>query len=474
MCLWQNRFQFCVMSSRRIKAILTVVLPRPTAVLLYPFEIRSNDAAGVLRRYAGLSGELRRACIGCRGVNLTVQQESGEVASSTVGRRAVVVTACSAVVVAQMATTIYLPSMPALGADIGASDRTLQLSVAVFVVFAALPVVAWGRAAERFGRVPAFVAAGVCFILASAGLSLITNAPELLSLRVVQAIGAGGIAVVGRMMVKDLFTGAELARQLSLLSMAFVVALGGGQVLGGVITSTVGWRYGFAVLAVLAAVPVFFALRLSLPRPTSNSTGKGIARRLIRDRIFMTSAVAGGIGFAVIVMIQQKSAFIFSDRFALPPWLFGLFGVLYGAAYLAGATYVRRAVRRVGARTMIRQGAWIMLAGCALITVVWALDLPRAIALPIFLAGYVTTTFGQATLFPNSAAHAVSHLVSGAAIAVSWCALIQQGLAGVASFAGPALTGLVGWSIAITALAAVNVLIARTPEGPATKPESTD
>lgn len=377
-------------------------------------------------------------------------------------------TACTAVAAAQMATTIYLPSMPALGADIGASDATLQLSVAVFVVFAALPVVAWGRAAERFGRVPAFAAAGLCFILASAGLALITNASELLGLRVVQAIGAGGIAVVARMMIKDLFSGAELARQLSLLSMAFVVALGGGQVVGGVITSTVGWRYGFAVLAVLAAVPVALALRISLPRPEAKSPVKGTVRRLIGDRVFVASAVAGGIGFAIIVMIQQKSAFIFVDRFSLQPWVFGLFGVLYGAAYLAGATYVRRTVRRVGARAMMRQGAWIMLAGCVLITVVWLFDLHRAIALPIFLAGYVATTFGQATLFPNSAAHAVSHLVSGAAIAVTWCALIQQGLAGVASLAGPSLTGLIAWSIAITVLALVNVFVVAAPEQPAT------
>ncbi|WP_194815421.1 MFS transporter [Nocardia sp. XZ_19_385] len=390
---------------------------------------------------------------------MSVRQQTGGTSASTTPHRAIVATACGAVVVAQMATTIYLPSMPALGADIGAGAGTLQLSVAVFVVFAALPVVAWGRAAERFGRVPAFVAAGVCFILASAGLALITDAPQLLALRVVQAIGAGGIAVVGRMMVKDLFSGAELARQLALLSMAFVVALGGGQVIGGIVTSTLGWRYGFALLAALAVVPVAFALRVALPPPEPKSTTGGTARRLLRDRTFVVAAAAGGIGFAVIVMIQQKSAFIFSDGFALPPWVFGLFGVLYGAAYLAGATYVRRSVSRLGARAMMRQGAWLMLAGCVLITVVWVFEPPKVIALPIFLAGYLTATFGQATLFPNSAAHAVSHLVAGGAMAVTWCALIQQGLAGVASLAGPALTGLIAWSLAITLLAAVNVLV---------------
>ncbi|MFD6389577.1 MFS transporter [Nocardia sp. NPDC060259] len=398
-----------------------------------------------------------------------MRHETGAAPSPTATRRAVVTTACGAVAVAQMATTIYLPGMPALGADIGADDSTLQLSVAVFVVFAALPVVAWGRVAERFGRVPAFVAAGLCFVLASAALALITSAPELLALRVVQAVGAGGIAVVGRMMIKDLFAGADLARQLALLSMAFVVALGGGQVIGGIVTSTVGWRYGFVVLAVLAALPVVFALRISLPKPAVRASSRGTARRLFADRVFLAGAVAGGIGFAVIVMIQQKSAFIFVDRFALPPWVFGLFGVLYGAAYLGGATYVRRSVRRVGARAMMGQGTWIMLAGCVLITAVWVVELPRAIALPIFLAGYVTTTFGQSTLFPNSAAHAVSHLATGAAIAVSWCALIQQGLAGIAALAGPALTGLLAWSLVLTLLAAANVVLVVAPAPSRTK-----
>ncbi|MFF5034544.1 hypothetical protein [Nocardia salmonicida] len=95
-------------------------------------------------------------------------------------------------------------------------------------------------------------------------------------------------------------------------------------------------------------------------------------------------------------MIQQKSAF--TDRFALSPWVFGLFGVLYGAAHLGSATYVRQRVR------------------------------------------------------------------PGAAIAVSWCALVQQDLAGIASPAGPTLSGLLAWSIAITLLAATNVLVVAAPE----------
>lgn len=372
-----------------------------------------------------------------------------------------VAVACAAVVVAQMATTIYLPGLPKMGADIEASDRVLQLSVALFVVFAALPVVAWGRAAERFGRVPAFVAAGSTFALASAALALVANPTQLIILRIVQAIGAGGVAVVGRMMVKDLFTGDELAKQLSLLSMAFVVALGGGQVVGGVITSTVGWRWGFALLAVLSAGATLLALRLRLPSRTREASERHTAGPLSYGRTFWLSAATGGIGFAIIVIVQQKSAFVFSDTFDLEPWQFGLFGVLYGLAYFAGATYVHRAVKRVGALGMMRIGVLVILAGSVLLVGLWALDPAQAVGLPVFIAAYVAVTFGQATLFPNSAARAISSVTIGAAMAVSWCAFIQQGLAGVASLLGPLVDTNLAWSVVVAVLALANVALVR-------------
>ncbi|VEB39636.1 bicyclomycin/multidrug efflux system [Chromobacterium violaceum] len=70
-------------------------------------------------------------------------------------------------------------------------------------------------------------------MLCSALLAAVGNAAELLALRVLQGIAAGGAAIIARIIVRDNWSGDELARRLSVLSIAFITALGGGQFIGG-------------------------------------------------------------------------------------------------------------------------------------------------------------------------------------------------------------------------------------------------
>ena len=225
--------------------------------------------------------------------------------------------ACAVVLTAQMATTIYLPSLPKIATDLGIEDSVVKWSVTLFVISAALPVVVWGRLADRLGRRTALLSSLVLFVIACIALALVQSAAVLLIGRIVQGIGAGGAAIIVRMMVKDKFTGSELASRLSLLSMAFVVALGGGQLIGGALASFTSWRTGFGVLGVLGAALAAVALR------TENTTVRDNNERVVRwNAIVLTPqfykpAIAGGLGFGAIVLVQQSSPFLFSDRFDL-------------------------------------------------------------------------------------------------------------------------------------------------------------
>jgi len=133
---------------------------------------------------------------------------------------------CLLVFMTQMATTIYLPSLPAVERELGISRSYAALSVSLFVIAAAAPVLLWGRAAERYGRRTAVLASLALFVVASALLTVNTSAAGLLILRSLQGIGAGGAAILARIFVRDLGDGEVLARRLSVLSIAFVVALG--------------------------------------------------------------------------------------------------------------------------------------------------------------------------------------------------------------------------------------------------------
>src|SRR5689334_4760997 len=82
--------------------------------------------------------------------------------------RRTLLVACVLVFMAQMATTVYLPSLPAVERDLGVSRSLAALSVSLFVVGAAAPVVFWGRAADRYGRRAAVLASLALFTGSSA------------------------------------------------------------------------------------------------------------------------------------------------------------------------------------------------------------------------------------------------------------------------------------------------------------------
>lgn len=383
---------------------------------------------------------------------------------STSSEKSITPLACAIVFMAQMATTIYLPSLPDVAIDLGVSESVTKLSVTLFVIAAALPVVAWGRVADRYGRRTALLSSLGIFLIACVALAFASNAAVLLGGRIVQGVGAGGAAIVVRMIVKDRFAGDELAAKLSLLSMAFVVALGGGQLVGGVIASFGSWRIGFVVLAVVAALAFVVSSRTDNHKVLIKGEQAVSWQTIVLNSKFYKPAIAGGLGFGAIVLVQQLSPFLFAGRFGLQPWAFGAFGILYGGAYFAGAVYVNRYAKKIGSRPVMKQGIVIMVAAGVLLAAIWYPPIGGHTLLVLFVFGYIALTFGQSLLFPNSAATAVTHFAQGGAIAVAYCGLVQQGLAGVASVIGPLASDERVWTAVIagvTVLAAALVFTLR-------------
>ncbi|MEU1450637.1 MFS transporter [Streptomyces avermitilis] len=373
--------------------------------------------------------------------------------------------ACLLVFMAQMATTIYLPSLPIVAHDFGMSRSYAALSISVFVIGAAAPVVLWGVAADRYGRRGPLLASLALFVLTSALIAVFRNPEALLVLRALQGIGAGGSAIIARILVRDRWSGDELARRLSVLSIAFITAMGGGQFLGGLIGRYAHWEAGFVVLAAVGSVAA--ALTFTVPFESGRAVQRPaevlrICLSISRQPAFLLPALAGGAGFATIVMLQEVSPFVFQQHFGLATDTYGSLGLLLGAAYFAGAMTVNRRVARTGAGRLMTAGSVIMTASGVLMIVLWSLSgLPNTVALVAFVALYCVTTFGQSVLFPNSMATAVSSRHGHGAYAVSLCGFIQQSMAGVAAASAALLHRDLAWAGAAAALGAAAWLMTR-------------
>ncbi|ANM79440.1 sugar (and other) transporter family protein [Serratia marcescens] len=364
--------------------------------------------------------------------------------------------ACLLVFMAQMATTVYLPSLPTVMRELAMSRRATELSISIFVIGAALPVLFWGAAADRFGRRAPLTLSLLFFIGCSGLLALCSNGTQLLALRALQGVGAGGAAIIARIIVRDNWSGDELARRLSVLSIAFITALSGGQFIGGLLSQYSHWQMGFvlmgatglAILALMATLPLE-AGRAREPRPAMATTYFAILRR----PGFFWPACVGGLGFATTVTLQEVSPFVMQQGFGLNVTAFGALGLVIGVAYFSGALTVNRTVARVGGKKLMQTGSGIVaLATVAILLLWWSGILAGLSGMTLFIALYCLTIFGQAVLFPNSMAMAVSDAKEHGAYAMALCGFLQQCLAGVAA-AGAVLLEHHGlWALAIALL----------------------
>ncbi|PJI67146.1 MFS transporter [Serratia sp. TKO39] len=364
--------------------------------------------------------------------------------------------ACLLVFMAQMATTVYLPSLPTVMRELAMSRRATELSLSIFVIGAALPVLFWGAAADRFGRRAPLTLSLLLFIGCSGLLALCSNGAQLLALRALQGVGAGGAAIIARIIVRDNWSGDELARRLSVLSIAFITALGGGQFVGGLLSQYSHWQMGFvlmgatglAILALMATLPLE-AGRDRGPRPAMTATYFAILQR----PGFFWPACVGGLGFATTVTLQEVSPFVMQQGFGLNVTAFGALGLVIGIAYFSGALTVNRTVARVGGEKLMQTGSGIVALATVTILILWWSGILAGLSgMALFIALYCLTIFGQAVLFPNSMAMAVSDAKEYGAYAMALCGFLQQCLAGVAA-AGAVLLEHHGlWALAIAVL----------------------
>ncbi|MGI2821276.1 MFS transporter [Vibrio fluvialis] len=370
---------------------------------------------------------------------------------------------CSLVLMAQMSTTLYLPALPLVASELNISRYGAELSISLFVFGAALPVIYWGHAAEKYGRKSALSLALLLFIGACLSLYVAQSLTQLLLARVIQGAAAGGAAIIARIVIRDYWSGDALAQKLSLLSMAFIAALGLGQFVGSLLTLYSDWRIGFLLLALIALLALLTTSRFPLKGPAQPQHAPGAFSThyltILQDKGFLVPCVQGGLGFATIVTLQQASPFVFAETLDLSSQWFGVFGLAIGLVYLLGSLHVKRHVTRIGSQPMLRRGAYCVALGALLMLGLWLLSdtLPPHVLTGGYLALYLVIIWGQAVIFPNSMSLAASHSAHSGARSIALCGFLQQSMAGVAAMLAGGATQNHNWVFGVAMMSMVIV-----------------
>ncbi|NRD74938.1 MFS transporter [Shewanella sp. VB17] len=331
---------------------------------------------------------------------------------------------CITVFMAQLGITMYLPAVPIISMELNGTQQNTSLALVTFLVGMAALMLVWGSLSEKYGRKTILLVAIVLYIASSIGICLVNGIELFILLRLVQGLGAGGMSVMARVLIKDQFNGVQLAKSLSWLSIAFVFTLGIGQYFGSILLALFGWRSIFGSLAgasvillgVISLTPI-----IKVPLPAAKLSSLQAYSRLLTSKDFMLPTLIGGLGYGTIIVFNTSGPFLFQNLMGWSFTQYGQLGWLISLAYFMGSLIVNRNVVRTGNNVMLLAGICIIVGGSTLMLVGGVLHNEVLLWLP-----YCFAVFGQAMSYPTSLAIANDKAPIASAHPMVLCGFLHQ------------------------------------------------
>jgi len=312
---------------------------------------------------------------------------------------------------APLSIDMYLPSMPLLERIFHATTAQVQTTLVTFFIGFALGQALYGPITDRFGRKPPLYFSLTLFVLSSAGCSVAPSIHLLSILRLLQALGACGGAVISRAMVRDLFPPSEIRKVFSMLILVLGVSPLLAPLIGSYLLVWFGWTSIFwtqAGLGALCLIAVHFRLRESMPRESARPLSSELIlsgyRQLLSDRTFVGASLVCGFSSAGMFSYIASAPFVLIDLYKLPPQWFGwLFGAI-ATGMITASQINGRMSHRIPLRSVLRRANMTQcLAGALVLGAVLSEKggIP-GIFVPVFL--YM---FAAGFVFPNGSALAM-------------------------------------------------------------------
>ncbi|KAH8668901.1 major facilitator superfamily domain-containing protein, partial [Xylariales sp. PMI_506] len=177
-------------------------------------------------------------------------------------------------VISPITGSVYLPSMPAIAADLGVSISLVNLTVTTYQIFQGLAPSLLASLADTHGRRPAYLSCLAIYIVANLALALQHDYAALAVLRCLQSAGSSATIALGAAVASDIATRAQRGGYIGWASLAISLGPSLGPVVGGALSHRFGWRAIFWFLMGFGGV-MFLVVVLFVPETCRAVVGNG-------------------------------------------------------------------------------------------------------------------------------------------------------------------------------------------------------
>ncbi|HLX89046.1 MAG TPA: MFS transporter [Acidimicrobiales bacterium] len=155
--------------------------------------------------------------------------------------------------------TIVQVALPTMQRTLHAGFSDLEWVISAYSLSLAALLLTQGSLADRFGRKRVFMAGVAIFTVSSLVCALSPNAAVLIAARAVQGVGGAGMFATGLALIGQDFVGRERGTAIAIWGATVGAAVAIGPLVGGALTSGLGWPWIFYVNLPVGAATLLIA-----------------------------------------------------------------------------------------------------------------------------------------------------------------------------------------------------------------------
>lgn len=260
-----------------------------------------------------------------------------------------------------------LPALPEIAAELSPEMvHRAPLILTSFVLGMGIGTFVSGPLSDAFGR-RRIIFFGAALYCLSAFVAWSSSSLEIMLVaRVFQGLGASGPRIVSVAIVRDLFSGREMARIVSIVMLIFTLIPAIAPLVGSFIIAGFGWRaifLAFILFSLLSILWMGARLPETLPvenrRPLRLSLIWAALKEIFSNRTVRLSILVQSLAMAMLftmLMLVQPVYYEIYDRAESFPYWFGVVALLAGTASILNALLVvRYGMRRLVTITLAVQ-----------------------------------------------------------------------------------------------------------------------